>query len=115
MSNAYDLNGNITTAPKRFGLLCDRIHPRYAGYVVATSHREIIKCLSNLDKDTAKPLFVKTHKTISQYSDAELNSMYESQCDKWQDWCNDVLLFLCARKVLFGNHIPICDLDKLQC
>tara|TARA_R110000744_G_scaffold322612_1_gene428559 strand:- start:182 stop:610 length:429 start_codon:yes stop_codon:yes gene_type:complete len=59
------------------------------------SHRKIIEAQFN-----------EISKNINQYSDKELNDLYEKKNQLWTDWCNDCILYYCCNRVLNNIMIP---------
>jgi hypothetical protein len=105
--------GEATVLPESLVVLCNDIHPRFCEYVVRTTHSEV---KSIIDMYRARPIaevagiFRGVFQNLIQWSDAELNSLYETKNGiDWQNWCNDAVIFLSIRVVLLGRPIPIMD------
>ena len=54
-------------------------------------------------------------RNILQYNDATLNRHFNTNSREWEEWCNDVVLFVCGMFVVSGGRrgIPIIDLDRV--
>jgi len=111
-------------------VLCNSIDTRFKEYAIKTSHKEIIEIIDKLNNQLGKDeewknnqnikgersklsnrkimddIFNNIYCNITKYSDKQLNNLYERQNKKWENWCDDVVLFHCYNKVLNERVIP---------
>jgi hypothetical protein len=95
----------------------ETISTRFKGYVVETSHEDIMDNLNKYWDETLttkeiEGMAVFCYKSIMQYSDEELDEMFLQSNEKWDNWCNDILLFHIYRKKIDPNYsIPTFQFD----
>jgi hypothetical protein len=88
---------------------CKYINERFKEYFVQTTHAEIKAQIDILIADEAKAraVYVGTLENLNKWTDEELNTHYELKNQDWNNFCNDAVLFYCARFVLMKQEIPI--------
>lgn len=105
---------------RKHALTCGDINKRFKEYAVITSDKEVKESIKECQKEPiemVKHRFKLIYHSLTQYTDKELNEHFEAKDQKWQDWCNDVVLFYAHRYVLFDGKlfIPIMELpDNLR-
>jgi hypothetical protein len=91
-------------------ICCGGIHPKLKEYLVMTTHECVEDTIREAREDTptlVRATYVGTLRNLTKYSEEELNAEYELKSQKWQDFCDDALLFYVARLLLMGKEIPI--------
>ncbi len=66
-------------------------------------------------KETNIRLSISCYTALTQFTDDELYQHFLSNDQDWENWCNDVLIFLVVRFLLFNKPIPICPLTCNYC
>ncbi len=102
---------------RKHAVTCGDIHKRFKEYAVITSDKEVkesIERCQNEPIEAVKFRFKLIYHSLTQYSDKELNEHFEEKNQKWQDWCNDVILFYVHRFIIFEGKlfIPIMELPE---
>ena len=80
------------------------------GCIIKTSHKRILEALDDMKKDNvgARCVFKGTLRSMLAYSPEEFEEIYRLQDERWNNYCDDVVLYVCARFVLFNKLIPVC-------
>jgi hypothetical protein len=73
--------------------------------LVKTTENSICSLLDE-SKEDAKMIFAKVWKCIKS---VDLDTLYTKGGEEWFDFCDDVVICLCLRQVLFGTPIPVCN------
>ena len=71
--------------------------------IIKTTENSLNECLT-IPKDEAKQVFTRVWDAIKNQ---DLDKIYKKK-KKWTDFCDDVVLFLCLRQILFKTPIPVC-------
>jgi len=102
----------------KFVLTCGEIHPRFKSYAIQTTDKEIKECIKS-QKDDRKEKIIRLslscYAALTQFTDEDLHQHFLSNNQDWKNWCNDVLIFLVVRFLLFDKPIPICPLSCNYC
>ena len=56
-------------------------------------------------KSDAKQAFGSVWRAIK---DIKIDEVYQAGGQDWRNFCDDVVIFLCCRQILFGTPIPVC-------
>ena len=101
---------------KTAAMTCGGIHPKLKEYLVLTTHAEVLEFIQLAENDlpSLKRIFVSSLHNLTKYSEEELNAEYELKSQKWQDFCEDVLIFYTTRLVLMKKQIPIKLIDSTE-
>ena len=113
---------------------CSPIDTRFKEYGIKTTHKEIMGLCDNLINELEQDekwkkdqnirgsfskishrkimenTFNKIYHNVIKYTDKELNNLYKRQNKKWDNWCDDVVLYHCYNRVLNQKLIPIVDM-----
>ena len=78
----------------------------YKDVIVETPNEDVVSGVERMmaDKEAAKACFVGAWKATR---DLNIPEMFAEKGEKWENFCDDVVLFAVARFVLFGKHIPL--------
>ena len=111
---------------------CEFLGGRFEEYAVCTTHDEVMSMIEAYRNDKNKTCVKAIQKEgknflalcqisgdqvlkmlknqITKYSEDELNDLYEKKTQDWTNWCNDVVLYACARHVWKNEMIPIIEM-----
>jgi hypothetical protein len=74
--------------------------------VVKTDEKTLRGLLTkSMNKSEAKQVFGSVWKAIKG---VQIDEVYQAGGKDWQNFCDDILIFLCCRQILFGTPIPVC-------
>ena len=71
--------------------------------IVKTDEKTLRYYLKN--KSHAKQIFGTVWKAIK---DVQIDKLYTKGGEDWDNFCDDIIIFMCCRQILFGTPIPIC-------
>ena len=58
-------------------------------------------------KERQRKIFDATYRNITKYSNEQITREYEKNSQKWQDWCNDVMIYIVYDFHLNKKPMPI--------
>ena len=58
-------------------------------------------------KERQRKIFDKVYRNITRYSNEEITKEYQKNSQKWQDWCNDVMIYIVYDFHLNQKPMPI--------
>jgi hypothetical protein len=74
--------------------------------VVKTDEKTLRGLLSkSKNKSDAKQVFGQVWRAIK---DVQIDELYQRRGEDWQNFCDDIVIFMCCRQNLFGTPIPVC-------
>jgi hypothetical protein len=73
--------------------------------VVKTDEKTLRGLLTrSKNKSDAKQVFGSAWKAIKG---VQIDELYQRRGEDWQNFCDDIVIFLCCRQILFGTPIPV--------
>lgn len=66
-----------------------------------------IRRRSKGNKERQRRIFDAAYRNVSRYSNEQITKEYEQNSQKWQDWCNDVFIYIVYDFHLNQKPIPI--------
>ena len=86
----------------------------FAGFLgdacVKTPHKTIINSLNKpFNKKENKQVLLSSLRCLLQYNKEEFDIIYAEKGSKWDDWCNDLIIYQIARFKHSGRNISICN------
>jgi hypothetical protein len=73
--------------------------------LIVKTDEKFLRFALEQSKVKAKQVFGSVWRAIK---DIKIDEVYQAGGQDWQNFCDDVVIFLCCRQVLFGTPIPIC-------
>jgi hypothetical protein len=58
-------------------------------------------------KERQRRIFDTAYRNVTQYSNEQITREYEKDSQKWQDWCNDVVIYIVYDFHLNQKPMPI--------
>jgi hypothetical protein len=81
-----------------------------SGACVMTPHKTIINALNEpINRKENKQVMFSSLRCLLQYKKPEFDIIYGEKGSKWDDWCNDLIIYQVARFKHFGTNIVICN------
>jgi len=94
----------------------DKRLQKYKQYGIQTENKMIVECVKNFWKLKLRGEIDgygdNVLKAIKKYSVKRIDIEREKDSEIYDEWCCDVLLFYCWRKVMESKLIPICFLKE---
>jgi hypothetical protein len=97
-------------------LECSEIKEEFGCFFIQTHSEKVMDCYIDLKNETlqnVKAVYIGAICSLKVYNKEKLIELHTEKSDKWQNWCDDVLLFYVSRLILFNERIPIID-EKLM-
>lgn len=79
---------------------------------VKTTKKELEKCFAMMPNVNVKRVFINSWNAIKQFGPDDMARLYNEQGKDWQNLMQDIIIFYCARNILFGKPIPIIPIDQ---
>ena len=87
-----------------------QLSPTFKEFAVQTTHGEVLDAIESCEfqnRYVQQVMFKSTLAAINQYSKEELVAHCKADDTEWHNWCNDVLLYVGYRYVLFKTLVQI--------
>jgi hypothetical protein len=86
----------------------------FAGFLgtacVRTSNKNIISSVNEpITKKENKQVLISSLRCLLQYNKEEFDIIYAEKGSKWQDWCDDLIIYQVARLKHSRQCITICN------
>jgi hypothetical protein len=95
-----------------FYIYAKYISPMFKDFFIKSNTNDVQDCLDLFrKKDNLISIYRKIIKNLFRYSDEEL-SCSVNEGNKYNDWCNDVILYYCCRYLLYNKPIPIFRIES---
>ena len=98
--------GQIRTISKRGNKIL-YVSGHDAGFpsLIVTTDEKTLRSGLRVTKSDAKQVFGSVWRAIK---DIKIDEVYQAGGQDWKNFCDDIIIFLCCRQILFGTPIPVC-------
>jgi hypothetical protein len=108
-ANAKGMETLDSASTEKIAVVCGGIAERFNDYLVVTTPKEIDDMVNEAEELSVKEQkmnWVLLLRSLTQYTNEELERHERDRTPEWSDWCNDAVLFFAYNAVVFKKGIP---------
>jgi len=98
-----------SASTEKIAVVCGGIAERFSEYLVVTTPKEIDEAVNKAEGKSVplqKRIWVSVLRSLTQYTNEELERHERERGLEWDNWCNDAVLFFAYNAVVFKKGIP---------
>ena len=112
--NSNELTSHLDSNPEYEVLVAVDLK-KFSDYLIMTTHKNVRDILGMLNEGRAhtKHMLKSTLTYVLNWKPSELNKHRKKDSKEYKNFCNDIVIYYCARLILFNLPIPLCG-SKIQ-